>query len=178
VSLPSEFITPAVTLLLLGTGAVVDVRTRRIPNVLTLGTTAAGVLLAASGVTGVSVGQSLAGAVLGMALMMPGHLLGATGAGDVKALGAAGALLGVRRVPAAFLYTAIAGGILAIVVAIARGRLAPTLGGLGRVVQRVGQRASARPLSPDGADEGRPAEALFAYGPAIAVGSVMAALGI
>jgi prepilin peptidase CpaA len=140
-------VTCVVTALLLGAGAVVDIRTRRIPNVVTLATALVGLGLAAAGVTQVTIAQSVAGGILGALLMMPGYLLGATGAGDVKALGAAGALLGVRRVPAAFLYTAIAGGVVAVAVLLARRRTA----------------------TPD---------RFFPYGPAIAVGCLLAALGL
>jgi prepilin peptidase CpaA len=156
-------VTLVVTVGTLGTAAVIDLRTRRIPNVLTITTAALGVALAASGVSHVSVGQSLSGLFLGMLLMLPGYLLGATGAGDVKLLGAAGAVLGVGHVPVAFLYTAVAGGLFALVVAGARGCLAQTLRGVPRAVGV--------------ADPGR-REKFFAYGPAIAVGCVLAALGL
>jgi prepilin peptidase CpaA len=150
-----------VTVVALGAGAVVDAKTRRIPNALTLATATLGVALAATGVSHVSVAQSLGGLLLGMLLMLPGYLIGATGAGDVKLLGAAGAVLGVRVVPLAFVYTAIAGGVLALVVAIMRGRLAATLRGLRLTRTR---------------EAGRTRDRVFAYGPAIAVGCVLAAL--
>ncbi len=148
---------------MLGTGAVIDLKTRRIPNALTLTTGALGVALAATGVSHVSIASSLLGLFLGMLLMLPGYLLGATGAGDVKLLGAAGAVLGVAQVPIAFLYTAVAGGVFAIVVASLRGRLAQTVRGVPGAVGI--------------ADPGR-RERFFAYGPAIAIGCVLAALGL
>ncbi len=152
----------------MGTGAVIDLRTRRIPNPVTIGAAALGVLLAATGVTRVGIAGSLLGFLLGMLLMLPGHLLGATGAGDVKLLGAAGAILGIARVPYAFLYTAIAGGLLALAVAASRGRLGGTLRGVALVVAspRAGSAAAERP----GAGNA------FPYGPAIAIGCVLAAL--
>ncbi len=153
----------AVTIVMLGTGAAIDLMTRRIPNALTVGTAALGVGLAATGVSHVTVVQSLSGLFLGMLLMLPGYLLGATGAGDVKLLGAAGAVLGLAQVPFAFLYTAVAGGVFAVVVACARGRLAETL------------RRVPRAAAPAGASRG---DRFFAYGPAIAVGCVLAALGV
>ena len=45
--------------------------------------------------------------------MMPGHVLGATGAGDVKFMAAVGAIVGPALVVSAFLFTAVAGGVLA-----------------------------------------------------------------
>ncbi len=64
-------------------------------------------------------GAALLGCLLGLAFMLPGHIFGATGAGDVKLLAAAGALLGPTDTIYAFLYTAIAGGVLALLVAVA-----------------------------------------------------------
>jgi prepilin peptidase CpaA len=103
-----------------------------------------------------------------MLLMLPGHLLGGTGAGDVKLLGAAGAILGVGRVPAAFLFTAIAGGLLALLVAMARRRLARSLGGAAHIVVSPRARRAITSHSDNS----------FPYGPAIAVGSLIAALGV
>ena len=51
--------------------------------------------------------------------MLPGHALGATGAGDVKLMAAVGSLLGPLVIVNAVLFTAIAGGVLAVTVAIA-----------------------------------------------------------
>ncbi len=155
--------TLAVTIVMLGTGAAIDLMTRRIPNAVTVATAAIGIGLAATGVSHVTVVQSLLGLGLGMLLMLPGYQLGATGAGDVKLLGAAGAVLGIAQVPFAFLYTAVAGGVFAVVVACARGRLAETL----RRVPRAGS-----PAEPSRRDR------FFAYGPAIAVGCVLAALRV
>ena len=100
--------------------------------------------------------------------MLPGHALGATGAGDVKLMAAIGALVGPGMVVNAFLFTAVAGGVLAVAVALRRRRLGATFARAGRLIaaptevkQQIG---SATPSS------------RFAYGPAIAVGSVLAAL--
>ena len=156
-------VTLVATIVAMGSGAIIDALTRRIPNLLTLATAALGVTLAAVGVSHVTVAQSLAGLLLGMLLMLPGYVLGATGAGDVKLLGAAGAVLGVALVPFAFLYTAIAGGAFALVVAVRRRRFAATVRGLRLVPVPV---------------PGRAGDRFFPYGPAIAVGCVLAALGV
>ena len=73
---------------------VIDIRTRRIPNALTAAMAGVGVGFAATGTSGVSLLASMAGFALGLALMMPGHALGATGAGDVKLMAAVGAMVG------------------------------------------------------------------------------------
>ena len=147
---------------------VVDIRVRRIPNLLTAAMAGAGIGLAASGASGVSLGASMAGFILGLALMMPGYGLGATGAGDVKFMGAVGAIVGPALVVSAFLFTAVAGGVLALAVAIRRQRLAVTIAGTGRLISAPGD-AKKEILAKNGSSR-------FAYGPAIAIGSVLAAL--
>lgn len=152
-----------------GTGAIVDLYTRRVPNALTGGLAAAGLLLAGFGVTGVTVTSSVAGLALGFALMLPGHLLGGTGAGDVKLFAATGAVVGVGRVVPAFFYAMLAGGVLAVVVAVRRRRLKQTIATTATFVASGGGNA---------ADIESPrANNRFAYAPAIAVGAVLAALG-
>ena len=59
--------------------ALVDLWTRRVPNPLTLGTAAFGVVLAASHQSGLTVRQALLGFAVGLLLMLPGYLIGATG---------------------------------------------------------------------------------------------------
>jgi prepilin peptidase CpaA len=152
----------------LSVAAVVDLRTRRIPNGLTATMAGIGVGLAASGVSGISLGAAFAGFALGLALMLPGHLFGATGAGDVKLMAAVGAIVGPGLVVTAFLFTAIAGGVLAVIVAARRRRLGATLAGTARLVSTP---AEARQELKSAAPSSR-----FAYGPAIAAGSIVAAL--
>jgi len=147
---------------------IVDIRTRRIPNALTATMAGVGVGLAASGVSGVSLLASMAGFALGLALMMPGHALGATGAGDVKLMAAVGAMVGPGTVVTAFAFTAIAGGIMAIAIAVRRQRLRATLSGTGKLL--------AAPTGIKHQIGSATSSSRFAYGPAIAVGSVLAAL--
>jgi len=146
----------------------VDIRTRRIPNELTAAMTGIGLGLAATGISGISVWASMLGLVVGLALMMPGHLLGATGAGDVKLMAAVGSIVGPAMVVSAFLFTAVAGGGLAVLVAVKRRRLAATFEGAGRLI--------AAPAGVKQEIRSAPASSRFAYGPAIAVGSILATL--
>lgn len=148
--------------------AVVDVRTRRIPNLVTVPMAAAGLALAAIGAGPVGLAASMAGFLLGLLLMLPGHALGATGAGDVKLLAAVGALVGPVQVVMAFLFTALAGGAIAVGVAARRGRLSETMVGTSRLIRAP---AGARQTIEAAAPASR-----FSYGPAIAAGSLIAAL--
>lgn len=150
----------------LGTAAVIDIRHRRIPNVVCVATAAVGLALAIVGINSITVGSALAGLAFGFVMMLPGHVLGATGAGDVKLFAAAGTLLGSGRIVTAFLYVAIAGGILAVVIAIHRGRLGRTMGLAARLLGRPDKLKTAIE-SP--AEHNR-----FSYGPAIAIGCIVA----
>jgi prepilin peptidase CpaA len=160
----------ALTVVTAGTGlaAVIDLRTRRIPNALTGALAVIGVAIAAAKLGPIGLGGALLGCALGLAFMLPGHIFGGTGAGDVKLFAAAGALLGPTTTVHAFLYTAIAGGILAVAIAIRRRRLARTLGTTARLVSD-GSAAAKEIESPE-------MDNRFAYAPAIAVGVVMAVL--
>jgi prepilin peptidase CpaA len=100
---------------------VTDLRSRRIPNLLTFGSAAAAVVFAAATHGWSGAAMACAGCVVGLALFLPLFLLGGMGAGDVKLLGALGAWLGVASIVWVALYGAIAGGVLAIVVALLHG---------------------------------------------------------
>lgn len=145
---------------------VIDLRTRRIPNELTAAMTGVGIAMAATGVGSVSVAGSFLGFAIGLLLMMPGYGLGATGAGDVKLMAAVGAIVGPGLVVTAFLCTAIAGGLLAVAVAMHRRRLTATLTGTGRLIGSGGRQQI----------QTATASNKFAYGPAIAAGSLIAML--
>jgi len=166
---PSELIVLGTLAAGAGIAAAIDLRTRRVPNPLTASLTASGLVFAAAGISGLSVSASILGCVLGLALMLPGHLFGATGAGDVKLFAAAGALIGPASIVTAFFYTALAGGVLALIVAVRRQRLQRTLNGAVTLVATAAANSSAiaGPLENN----------RFAYAPAIAVGTLIAALG-
>ena len=150
------------------TSAIIDLRCRRVPNALTGGIAATGVLLAALHATGLSVAAAVIGLVVGMVLMLPGHVIGATGAGDVKLFAAIGTLLGPVGIGIAFLYTAVAGGLLAVFVAVTRHRLRHTVGQTAALVRTRG--AAAADIEAPSNDN------RFAYAPAIAIGTLIAAL--
>jgi prepilin peptidase CpaA len=157
----------AIAILVMGNvvAAGIDLRTRRVPNVLTMGMAIAGIAIAAAGDGRVGVLAALGGCALGAALMMPGHIFGATGAGDVKLLAASGTLLGPSLTLRAFVATAIAGGLLAVVVAVRRGRLRTTLEATRRLATRD---ADAQEIEQQGGAN------KFAYAPAIAAGVITA----
>lgn len=96
-----------------------DLRTRRVPNALTFGAaaTALGFALWQNGFA--AMGWSAAGWLTAVALFFPVFALGGLGAGDVKLLGALGAWLGgVSASLYLACFTALAGGVMAVVVII------------------------------------------------------------
>jgi len=110
--------------------AVIDVWSRRIPNWITFGTFVVGLILNVwlSGLDGAL--MSITGAALGMALLLPFYLVRAIGAGDLKLLGALGAVTGPQVLVSVAIYGAIAGGLLSVVILLIRGRLLVALNDL------------------------------------------------
>src|SRR5437899_10738971 len=104
-----------------------DLRTRRIPNSITVTGAAAGLLLQAfyHGVSGAV--QSLAGAGFGLAIFLVFYVASGMGAGDVKLFGAVGAFAGPQAVVVLFVFTAALGGVAALALALWRRRLGATL---------------------------------------------------
>lgn len=152
----------------LAAAVVTDTRSRRIPNWLTGSMMVAGFSLAVSGLGAVTPGQAALGIVAGLVLMLPGHVIGATGAGDVKLMAAVGAFVGPLLALYAFLGTAVAGGVFAVAIAARRGRLAATIATTGQLVTA--------PLAAKVEIEAPARANRFAYAPAIAVGSLVAVL--
>jgi len=150
------------------TAAAIDLQIRRVPNVLTAAIALVGLGLAAMGLGRVGVWLALAGCLVGLALMLPGYLIGAMGGGDVKLLAAVGTLLGPGATLRAFVASAIAGGVIAIVVAWRRGRFAATVAGTAALATSIGARIDE--INDTDRDN------RFAYAPAIAVGVILAAL--
>jgi prepilin peptidase CpaA len=103
--------------------AGMDLASRRIPNYLTLGAALAGLgfQLGHHGWPGLL--EGLGGLVLGGGLLLWPYLKGGMGAGDVKALAALGAWLGLAHTLFLFIYMGLSGGLLILAVLAWRGRL-------------------------------------------------------
>ncbi len=92
-----------------------DIRTRRIPNYLSLACALAGLgyQLGSHGLAGMA--DSFLGMGLGFTLLIFFYIMGGIGAGDVKALAALGAWLGPWQTLHLFVYMGISGGVLLII---------------------------------------------------------------
>ena len=113
----------AAVVLLVSAACVFDLRERRIPNALTLGSAVAGLLFAFLVHGPIGLGMAVLGWVVGCALFAPFFVLGGTGAGDVKLLAALGAWVGPGLVCWVAIYAALAGGVLALAVSARQGYL-------------------------------------------------------
>jgi prepilin peptidase CpaA len=109
---------------------VFDVRTRRIPNWLTFGASAAALAYAMFDAGLPGVGIAAAGWIAGAALFFPFFALGGMGAGDVKLLAALAAWLGPSESVWLAIFAAMAGGVLGVFVALARGYLRTAISNL------------------------------------------------
>jgi prepilin peptidase CpaA len=104
-----------------------DLRRRRIPNWLTGGALALG-LLGGLWLGGPAGGLSaLAGAALGLLILLPFYASGGMGAGDVKLLAAVGALMGPQALLSVTFYGAVVGGLMSLAVLIQHGIVAPAV---------------------------------------------------
>lgn len=106
---------------------VLDLRNRRIPNSVTLGGAGLGLLYGAvmQGPTGIL--QAVLGWLAGLLVFLPFFALGGLGAGDVKLLACLGTWIGPSMALWTALYTALAGGVMAVILALSAGYMATAL---------------------------------------------------
>ena len=114
-------------LLACAAAAVIDARSRRIPNWLTLPLMLGGLLVSIAGAGPITVGQAFLGLAVGFGLTFLLFILGALGAGDVKLMAGVGAWIGALAVLKVFVAAAIIGMIIVLVQSAWRGRLSGLL---------------------------------------------------
>jgi prepilin peptidase CpaA len=124
--LTTEFAYPAGSLLCATLSAVYDVRSRRIPNFITLPAIAFGLLL--HGVYGGwrQLATAAAGGLICGLIFLVFYLAGGMGAGDVKLITATGCIAGLSLIGHLLLLTALAGGVMAVSLALYRRQLVET----------------------------------------------------
>jgi prepilin peptidase CpaA len=111
-----------------------DLRSRRIPNWLTVPGLLIGV--AANTVLGGWTGlkTSLVGAAVGLALLLPFVLLRSLGAGDWKLAGALGAFVGAGLLVNLLLGSVFVAGLMAVGLVVYKGRIRQTLRNMGHIL--------------------------------------------
>ena len=119
----------AILLLALGcgvTGAITDLRSRRIPNRLTGPAILLGLSLHLAAGGWRECGTSFLGLILCGAVFVVFHIAGGMGAGDVKLIAAEACLLGLSNAGSLLLYTVLCGGLLGLGLAVRRGKFRQT----------------------------------------------------
>jgi prepilin peptidase CpaA len=153
-----------------------ELRDQRIPNGVTITGLLAGLLLGYLP-GGISLGASIGGFLLGFGFFFLFYLFGGMGGGDVKLMGAAGALLGYPLILPTLVYTALVGGLLACMVLIWRGRfwrgLAYALAMFVRWRRRPAPGETEAPAGAETEGEAPPALGTVPYGLAIVSGCLM-----
>ena len=119
------------------TAAVYDWRFRKIPNWLSLSALILGVGLNLLYFQGHGAAEAALGFLLSVAIYMPLHLLRAMGAGDVKLMAAIGSLVGPGHWFDIFLATVVAGGVIAALAILRKGRLRHTLWNVWLLLQEL-----------------------------------------
>jgi prepilin peptidase CpaA len=126
-SLTTEFGYPAASLLCATIGAIYDVRSRRIPNFVTVPAIALGLLLHFILGGWTQFASAAAGGLICGAIFFVFYLAGGMGAGDVKLITAVGCVSGLSLVGYLLILTSLAGGVMAIGLILYRRRIRETI---------------------------------------------------
>ena len=115
-------------------GAVTDVKSRRVPNLLTAPAIVAGLALhsALDGWRGLEY-SLFAGLICG-GIFFVLFLTGGMGGGDVKLIAAVGCLAGIAHIQFILIFTGLAGGVMALVLIAKRRRFRETFTNVGSLV--------------------------------------------
>lgn len=153
---------------------MLDVRTRRIPNFLTVSSILFGLLLHLAFGGWKAMGMAAAAGLAGGAIFLIFFIAGGMGAGDVKLMAAASSIAGFGHLVELFISTVLVGGVLAIALALYRGRLKATLTNVGTLVAHHGANGL---LPHPELNVHHPGTLRLPYGVAIAAGCWITLLG-
>lgn len=158
-------------LLLVLFAAINDLVSRRIPNSL--------LLLAWFGVLplqlinnapGSALAASLGGALTGLAIFLPLYLLRGMAAGDVKLMATVGAFVGPADAFSIAMLSWCAGGVMALLIIVATGRLRSACANVGDLLRPLLMRAARMPAALEPMRQ--PSVGSMPYGVAIAAGTL------
>lgn len=163
----------AVLVALLLAAAVIDWRTYRIPNWLTVGGMAFGLIYAVAVHPGTLSGflLSLAGLATGLIVLLPVYALRVMGAGDVKLMAMVGAMVGAPAVLYPIAATLVVGGVVAVAFSVYRRAFRRMTGNVADIVQSMAF-AAISGVRPTPAMAGRASVGRFPYGISIAIGTI------
>jgi prepilin peptidase CpaA len=132
--LPVNRVIWAVAVLVVAAAGWTDLRSRRIPNWITIPGLVLGIGLnsAASGWPGTK--SALLGAVLGFGLLLPFALIRGIGMGDLKLVTALGAFLGPHALISVLIGTIFLNGLIALIMIARQHRIRQTLQNLGHML--------------------------------------------
>lgn len=149
--------------------AIIDIRVQKIPNLITFPTMVLGLIYHSitTGLNGLIF--SIEGLVLGIAIFIIPYLMGGMGAGDAKLMGAIGAIIGPKGVLLASLFTAIVGGIYALIILLLNHKYSKSF--ITRNAMTLKTLALTGQFIPISADESEKKFKLC-YGVAIAIGTI------
>ena len=154
------------------TAAANDLRTRRIPNVLLLaGALGALTLHALSPFPVAALTRAFSGAAVGLFIFMPLYCLRGMAAGDVKLMAAVGFFNTPAEMLQVALLTVCAGGLMALVVVIASGRLRAATANVRSLLRPLWMRCVGVHLAPEPMPG--PSVGSIPYGLAIACGALL-----
>ena len=164
----------AILALVLCVSTFTELRENRIPNWITLLGVGVGLVIGYFPF-GITLRASVSGLCVGFCFLFVFYIFGGMGGGDVKLMGAVGALLGFPKILPVITYTALVGGLMAILILIWRQDI---LGGLGRALAMLFRfrRAPATEGTagdPDGETAEPPPGATVPYGLAIVCGCLL-----
>ncbi len=147
--------------------AVIDARTRRIPNWLVGAYFAAGLAVRfAAG--GTQIYEGMAGLAVAALVTAPLVIFGGLGSGDSKLMAAFGLWVGPVQTLYALTWTAVAGGLLAVGYALSKGMLRRSLAGAAQVIYNPLAARERLIVSPEDREP-----LTMPYAPAIAVGALI-----
>lgn len=146
-----------------------DLSQRRIPNrLIALGFVSAALLHGCSGTPLNVLSVALAGCAVGLLLFVPLYLLHAMAAGDVKLMMMVGAFCGPELILEVSLAVYCAGGLLALLIVLARGRAVEAARNVSTMLRGMLWRLAALPLATEPVP---PSVGSMPYGVAISAGT-------
>jgi prepilin peptidase CpaA len=170
--MPTPLCLDLLLMLMVVLAAVNDLLTRRIPNLLLLACSLGALALHLSSNSPASaLLGACAGAATGLLVFLPLYCLRGMAAGDVKLMAAAGFFSAPLEVLQLALLSVCAGGVMALVMVVARGRLRAAFANVKNLLRPLWMRMAGMPLAPE--PLAAPSVGSIPYGLAIASGTLL-----